>query len=190
MTKDDPPLPGKPEALPGVGSSDLVRRRNSHPVSDHLRPTSANAQRRPAMSPRREGSRETRKIHEKISAAPGARDLPAHKFNRRKQRKQRAKSVSVPSVASCSNPSTLLAAERHGSPTPRHRRPGRNHGAIAGFGGSDCWAITQVNSAVCQSPNGPSPASWYTVPKSHSRRSPTARAPRNRPISFPLLAAT
>src|SRR6266566_2316601 len=49
MTKDNPRLHGKPEALPGVGSSDLVRQSKVHRLKI-LRPKSPDSQRSPVMT--------------------------------------------------------------------------------------------------------------------------------------------
>ncbi len=66
-TQANPRLPGKPEAFPGVGCSDLVRRSKVHhsKISGHS--LWAETQRRPAMSLSRECNREPRETHERKS---------------------------------------------------------------------------------------------------------------------------
>jgi len=65
-TQANPRLHGKPEALPGVACSDLVRQSKVHRLRI-LRPKSPDSQRRPTTPLHCEGNRETREIHEKKS---------------------------------------------------------------------------------------------------------------------------
>src|SRR6266536_5910642 len=58
-------LPGRPETLPGVGCSDLVRQANVHHSKISGPSLWAETQRRPAMSLSRKCNRETRETHEK-----------------------------------------------------------------------------------------------------------------------------
>src|SRR6266545_4604458 len=102
--------------VPGFSRHDqrLVRQSKAHSSLKISCPSlSAKTQWRPVMSLRGEGTRQPRETHEKKSASTLARH-PASEFNRRQQRKQRIESGSVYSVASCSNHSASLAAERKG----------------------------------------------------------------------------
>src|SRR5437867_12086010 len=68
-TQANPRLHGKPEALPGVGCSDLVRRANVHHSTISGHSLWAETQRRPAMSLSRQCNREPRETHERKSTA-------------------------------------------------------------------------------------------------------------------------